>query len=273
MNLAYIYKRLILLIIISFVVRPQLFAIQDRIIEEGKSAAMANTSVTLTDVWSIYHNQAGLGYLQNISIGAFHQSGFIKEQNIHGISFALPTKTGTIGASYSYYGFSQYNEMQAGLAYGKSFSKYFAIGLQLNYLNTHIAGNYGNSNSVNFEIGILSQPIDNLLVGVHVYNPSRSKMGDEEILTIFNLGASYLFSDKVLFAVGTEKDLDHDAIFKAGLDYKLIEYVSLQAGISTNPSKYSFGIGIHYININGHVGFSKHQTLGFIPSFTLSYGF
>ena len=273
MNLTSIYKRLIVVFLTYFLYINTGFSIQDRIIEEGKSAAMANTSVTLTDLWSIYHNQAGLGYLENISIGAFHQLGYIKEQNIQGITFALPTKTGTIGASYSYYGFSQYNEMQAGLAYGKTFSDYFAVGLQLNYLYSHIAGNYGTVESVNFEIGLLSKPIDNLLIGAHVYNPSKSKMGDEEIPTIFNLGVSYLFSDKVLFAIGTEKDLEHDAIFKAGLDYKLIEYVSLQAGISTNPTKYSFGIGFHYINIDAHVGFINHQTLGFTPSFSLNYGF
>ena len=249
------------------------FSVQDQRIESGKSSAMSNSSVTLTDIWSIYHNQAGLGYLENISTGVFHQSGYIKEQNIQGLAFALPTKTGTIGASYSYYGFSQYNEMQAGLAYGKNFSKYFSIGLQLNYIHTHITGDYGNADAVNFEIGILSQPIDHLYIGAHVYNPSRIKIADEELPTIFNLGISYLFSEKVLLAIGTEKDLEHEAIFKAGLSYQLIEYVSLQAGISTNPAKYSFGIGFHYINIDAHVGFSNHQTLGFIPSFTLSYGF
>jgi len=273
MILTFNYKILTLTFFLLFFTVNKSFSIQDSRIEEGKAAAMSNTSVTLTDIWSIYHNQAGLGYLEDISVGVFHQSGYIKEQNIQGISFALPTKTGTIGASYSYYGYSQYNEMQAGLAYGKSFSKYFAVGLQLNYLRSHIVGNYGDASTVNFEIGILSQPIDNLFIGAHFYNPSRSKMEGEEIPTIFNLGISYLFSEKVMFAIGTEKDLDNNAIFKVGLDYKLIDFVSLQAGISTNPSKYSFGIGFHYININAHVGFSNHQTLGFTPSFTLSYGF
>ncbi len=273
MKLIFIYRRLILFALISLLSIGRIFSIQTQRIEEGRAAAMANTSVTLIDIWSIYHNQAGLGYLENMSVGFFHQSGFIKEQNLQGISFALPTKTGTVGASYSYFGYSQYNEMQAGLAFGKTFSKYFAVGLQLNYLHTHIAGNYGSANSVNFEVGIISQPIDNLLIGAHVYNPSHSKMGDEEIPTIFNIGISYLFSEKVLFAIGSEKDLNQDAIFKAGIDYKLIEFVSLQAGISTNPAKYSFGIGFHYDKINAHVGFVNHQTLGYTPSFTLSYGF
>jgi hypothetical protein len=249
------------------------YSLQENNIISGKSAAMANASATITDIWSIYHNQAGLGYLENISIGAFHQSGYVKEQNLQGIAFAYPTKTGTIAASYSYYGYSEYSEMQAGLAFGRNFTKYFSIGIQINYLQTHISGNYGNTNSVNFEVGILSQPIDNLFIGAHIYNPSQSEIGEEKIPTIFNLGASYMFSEKVLFAIGTEKDLEHDAIFKTGIDYRLIDFVSIQAGISTNPSKYSFGIGFHYKTIDAHVGFLKHQTLGFTPSFTLSYEF
>ena len=273
MHLNLVHIRLILAFAVFLVFSHKSFSIQESKVEAGKAAAMANNSVTLIDIWSISHNQAGLGYLENISVGAFHQSGYIKEQNLQGIAFALPTKTGTIGASYSYYGFSQYSEMQAGLAFGRTFTKYFAVGIQLNFLHTQIAGNYGSVNSVNFEIGILSQPIENLFIGAHVYNPSRSKIGEEQIPTIFNLGASYLFSDKVLFGIETEKDLNQDAIFKAGLDYKLIEFVSLQAGISTNPSKYSFGVGFHSKSIDTHVGFLKHQTLGFTPSFTLSYGF
>ncbi|OFX85720.1 MAG: hypothetical protein A2W99_05910 [Bacteroidetes bacterium GWF2_33_16] len=239
----------------------------------ARSAAMANTSVTLNDFWSIYNNQAGLGYLQQITAGVFHRSGFISEQNSQGIGVAVPTKTGTLAATFDYYGFSAYNEIQAGLAFGRTFTEYFSAGVKLNYLHTQIAGEYGSASTVTFEIGILSQPINNLFVGVSVYNPSRSKMGSENIPTIYKAGIGYFFSDKALLAIETEKDLDQDAIFKAGIDYKLIDLVSLQAGISTNPSNYSFGVGLHHSDINLHVGFLKHQTFGFTPSFSLSYGF
>lgn len=239
----------------------------------ARSAAMANTSVVFTDFWSVYNNQAGLGYLERITVGAFHQSGFIKEQNSQGIGVAVPTKTGTLAATFDYFGFSAYNEMQAGLAFGRTFTDYFSAGVKLNYLRTQISGEYGNADAVTFEIGILSEPLENLFIGVSVYNPSRSKMGTETIPTIYKAGIGYIFSDKALLAIETEKDIDQSAIFKAGIDYQLINFVSLQAGISTNPSNYSFGVGLHYSDINLHVGFLKHQTLGFTPSFSLSYGF
>jgi len=239
----------------------------------ARSSGMANTSVILTDFWSVYNNQAGLGYLQHITVGAFHRSGFISEQNSQGIAVAVPTKTGTLAATFDYYGFSSYNEIQAGISFGRTFTEYFSAGIKLNYLHTQIAGEYGTADAVTFDIGILSEPIENFLVGASVYNPSRSKMGSETIPTIYKAGIGYLFSEKVLLAIETEKDLAQSAIFKVGLDYQLIDLVSIQAGISTNPSNYSFGIGIHYSDINLHIGFLKHQTLGFTPSFSLSYGF
>jgi len=239
----------------------------------GRSAGMANTSVVLTDFWSIYNNQAGLGFVNKISAGIFHHSGYIKEQNLQGIGVAIPTKTGTIAATYNYYGYTNYNEQQVGLAFGRTFTEYFAAGIKLNYLHSQISGEYGSSDAVTFEVGILSQPIKNLFIGAHVYNPSRSEMGTEKIPTIYKLGISYLFSNKVLLAIETENELDQNAIFKAGIDYQLIEFVSLQTGISTIPPNYSFGAGFHYSGFNLHIGFVNHQTLGFTPSFSVSYEF
>lgn len=62
MNLTSILKRLIFIVLIFFFGIGRIFSIHTQRIEEGRAAAMANTSVTLIDIWSIYHNQAGLGY-------------------------------------------------------------------------------------------------------------------------------------------------------------------------------------------------------------------
>lgn len=197
-------KTLFLILLISLIFYFDLYS-QSFKVEAGKSVAMSDASVTLSDIWSVYHNQAGLGNLEDISIGAFHQSGFIKEQNVQGIAFALPTRTGTIGVSYAYYGFSQYNEMQAGLAFGRSFTKYFSVGIQLNYIYTHIADNYGTEDAVNFEIGILSEPIDNLVVGAHIYNPLRSKLGKKKFQPILIWGFLTFFRIKYYLQLALKK--------------------------------------------------------------------
>ncbi|MEA3317979.1 MAG: hypothetical protein U9R54_08480 [Bacteroidota bacterium] len=241
----------------------------------GRSAGMANSSVILHDLWSTYNNQAGLGYLENITVGVFHKSGFIAEQSLKAFSVAVPTSSGTISASYSYYGFSQYNESAVGLAYGKQFGDIISFGLKIDYLHTKIAGEYGNAGTVIFETGIIAEPIENLYIGAHLFNPARMKIGEseEKIPTILRLGLGYNFSNTVLLSLETEKDLEYDVIYKAGIEYQIIENVSLLAGVSTNPSQNAFGIGFNWKGLNADIAFMHHQTLGYKPHLSLNYAF
>jgi len=40
----------------------------------ARSAAMGNASVSLSDMWSAHHNQAGLGFVRNISAGVSYEN-------------------------------------------------------------------------------------------------------------------------------------------------------------------------------------------------------
>jgi len=241
----------------------------------GRSAGMANSSIILSDLWSTYNNQAGLGYLQDITVGVFHQSGFIAEQSLKAFAVAIPTKTGTISTSYSYYGYSQYNESSIGIAYGKRFGEIFSFGLKIDYLHTKIAEEYGNAGMVICEAGLLSEPIENLYIGAHIYNPSRMKIGEskEKIPTILRFGIGYNFSDRVLLSLETEKNIEYNVVYKVGIEYQIIENISLLAGVSTNPSQNAFGIGFKWKGINANIAFMHHQTLGYKPHLSLSYAF
>jgi hypothetical protein len=96
---------------------------------------------------------------------------------------------------------------------------------------------------------------------------------EEEIPTILKLGLGYNFSDKVLFSLETEKNIEYDVVYKAGIEYQIIENISLLAGVSTNPSQNAFGIGFNWKGINADIAFMHHQTLGYKPNMSLSYAF
>ena len=52
----------------------------------------------------------------------------IKELSHGALALALPTNAGTFGLSYSYFGYSKYNESKIGLAYAKKlFEKISAV--------------------------------------------------------------------------------------------------------------------------------------------------
>lgn len=244
----------------------------------ARSAGVANASVTFSDVWSAFHNQAGLAQMKNISAGAYIENKFlISDLSLKAFTIAVPTsKVGTFALSATMFGGSLYNEKKVGVGYGKKLGEKFSAGVQLDYLSTYIAENYGTRSSFAVELGILAEPIKNLKLGAHVFNPNRAKVAeyaDERIPAILRFGASYKFSEKILISAEEEKDIDQKSVFKAGLEYHVVDAVYLRGGISSNPSLSTFGFGLKIKQVVIDMAASWHQELGFSPQFSLSYVF
>lgn len=251
------------------------FAWSDNYHLGARQAGIANAAVSLSDVWSVHHNQAGLGFMKKAAAGVYYENRFLlKELSLKGGAVAYPVKAGTFGLSISSFGYANYSENKVGLAFGRSFGEKFSAGIQLDYLNTHIGENYGKRSAVAGEIGIQAKPLKDLTIGVHLFNPTRSRVDDyddERAPTILRFGMDYKFSDKVFVAMEAEKDVDHKPVFKAGLEYIPTEVLYLRAGISTNPSQSSFGFGLKLSQFKLDIASSFHSVLGFTPQVGLVY--
>ena len=243
----------------------------------SRSAGLANATVMLPHLWSVHHNQAGLAFLNKISLGFHHENKFIVPQfSLKSFAAVFPTKPGTIGFSYSYFGYSQYNETKIGLSFGKVLGKSFAAGIQLDYLHTFIAEEYGNQGNLAVEAGILVMPFENLFIGAHVFNPTRTKISsynEERVPTIIRAGIGYKFAGKIFFGIETEKELESRPIYKSGIEFTFLENLFIRTGISTNPTQNTFGIGYSYKGIKADLAFTFHQQLGLTPHFSLMFSF
>lgn len=254
----------------------------------ARSAAMGNTSVSLSDFWSVHNNQAGLANYQNIAAGLYFENRFaVKEMSLQTAAFILPTQSGVFGVNLSYFGYQNYNEKKVGIAYARSFSEKFSAGLQLDYLSTAIGDQYGQKHMFTFELGIQSKLTNELVVGAHIFNPIRTKVseiGDERIPTIFKLGIAYSFTKEILFTLETEKDLDFKPAIRGGLEYTIVEKAKVRIGYSTCPattgsenfsisSMYTFGFGLKLKDFNLDFASSVHQTLGWSPQIAIIYDF
>ena len=263
-----------------------LIASNDNTAIGGRSAALANSSVTLNDFWSVHNNQAGLAYFEHIAVGFYYENRFmVKELGLRAGAFVLPTKSGVFGLNYNYFGYTKYNEQKIGLAYARSFGEYFSMGLQLDYLSTRIAEDYGSKNTFTFELGIRTKLSESFVIAAHVYNPIGVKIEDEyneRIPTIFKLGLSYKLSDKLLLAIETEKDLVYKPLIRGGIEYEIVEQAIVRIGYSTLPSTtgsqnfsisslYAFGFGLNLNRLKIDFSSTIHQTLGWSPQFSISY--
>lgn len=238
---------------------------------------MANSAVNLRDAWSVYHNQAGLGFLEKIEAGFFYENRFALSELGHaGAAVALPTKSGVFGISASSFGFTLYRESKYGLAYGRKLGEKIAVGVQVDYLSTKFGDIYGSKGTIAGEIGIQAEVSKNLQLGAHIFNVNRARFAEfdeERIPTIMRLGAQYTFSEKVLASLEVEKDIDHSPIIRGGFEYHVVEAFYLRAGASNNPSNSALGFGFFYKNFKFDFAGSFHSVLGFTPHWSLLYQF
>jgi len=243
----------------------------------GRSSGMGGASVTLTDFWAINNNQAAMASIKIMKAGFYFENRFLlKELSYKTAAFVLPTKSGVFGFNYHHFGYAAYKEQKIGLAYAKSFGKNFSAGLQIDYLGTSLADNYGSKNAFTFELGVLAKLSHSVSLGAHIFNPVNAKFNDynnEKIPSVFKLGINYTFSEKLIIAIESEKNIQFDPYFKAGFEYKLLEFAYIRLGISSNPIINTFGFGIDYHQFTLDFSSSIHQTLGYSPQFSFIYNF
>lgn len=257
-----------------------LYPANDNYLTGARSSAMGNTGVMCTDLWSVSHNQAGLGFYSHLAAGFHYENRFvIPEFSLGSLAFTMPTHSGTFGLSYSYFGYSAYHESKTGLAFGKSLNKWFSAGIQFNYLNTYIADETGNIHGMTIEAGIIAKPIPNLCIGMHIYNPTVSSfygLSEKEIIpVIFSLGAGYTYDDKLFIGIEAVKNMEMaPASFKAGCEYNIKHHIYVRTGVIINDLiSHSFGLGFAMKKIMVDVAFSHQQILGYTPHFSVQYLF
>lgn len=243
----------------------------------ARAAGMGGASATLSDVWSVQNNQAGMGFLKSPVFGAYYENRFLlKQLSTSAFVAAVPVKKGTFGLTYTGFGYSAYKETKLGLAYGMALSENFSVGLQLDYLNTRIADIYGKANALTSEIGFQGKLSKHVIVAAHVYNPTRAKMtnyNNEIIPMQLRLGIQYTFSEKVIVLAEAEKSSYNKLNIRGGIEYLPAKEVYIRAGGSSSPAQASFGVGVNLKGLKCDLSSAYHSILGFSPQIGLSFVF
>lgn len=242
----------------------------------ARPAAMANAALSFTDVWSLYHNQAGIAYLDGPTAGVFYESRFLmREFAFSGLAAAMPLGNGAVGLSYTGFGFSVYQENKVGLAYAQKLAKTFSASVQLNYHNTRInTDGYGSRSNVTAELGVRMDVSKKVVIAAHLYNPLRAKMNDfnnERLPTVLRLGGAYRISDDLLLAIETEKDIEQEPLFRGGIEYRPADILFLRVGASNQPGLLAFGFGFAFDAWRFDIATSYHNLLGYSPQASLTY--
>lgn len=232
----------------------------------GRSGGMGNTSVALSDFWSIQNNPAGIASQESFSAGIAYQSRFMmKELGLKSIAAVVPINIGVLGVSFNQFGYNLYNENKLGLAYARSFGEKYRLGIQLDYLSNHFAEGYENFNSVTFELGAQADITDNFSIGAYVFNLPRVKKSDftgERFPVVMRFGVLYHFTPYFIGTAEVEKQLDFDPDLRFGLEYLINERFVVRTGVAVNPGLFTFGTGLNLGDFRFDIAAGLHQVLG-----------
>lgn len=263
----------VLLIIILFLSYKQICAI-DPIEAGARSNATANANSTQLDIFSLFNNQAASAFLHKKELSIFSENKYIsKELNTIGLAVVLPSAKGTLGITLSRFGFSNFNQTQLGAVIAKKLSHNLSLGIRINYLNTFIK-HYSSRGIVFGELGIYTKLTDKISLGAHIHNPTRPKLREgenQQTASIFKVGFSYTEQKLYSLYFDLNKNSEEDFNAKVGLEYFLLQIVTLRAGVNTAPSQFFGGIGILAKQIAIDFSTSYLNNLGFSPSLSLTY--
>ncbi len=245
----------------------------------ARSSAMSDATVTVSDVFATFSNQACLAELEKPEVGASILNRFtVKELNTEALAFALPLKNnkGVFGLSLNNYGYNLFNRKKVGLAYAKKLSNVFSAGVQVDYLNTKIGDGYGSKSVFTVEAGVLARITDQLKAGVHIFNPISAKLANydnEHIPILMQAGLSYKLSENIFAAAEVFKPVDEKAIYKFALEYNPVSILYLRGGVSSDPVQFTFGLGLKFSSFYFDISSGYYEPLGYSPSVGLRYAF
>ena len=87
------------------------------------------------------------------------------------------------------------------------------------------------------------------------------------------MGLGYQASKKVLIAATLNKNTQQKIDMRVGLEYKILEILSVRAGLKSRTLNQSIGIGLVHKNIMFDLAMEHHPSLGYQPQISLAYAF
>ena len=240
----------------------------------ARPLALSNAFVSVSDVWSTFHNQAGLASFDKLSAAVYYESRFsVDELSLAAGTFVLPTKSGNFGLSFFQFGKGSFKENKVALAFAKQLGETLSAAVQFDYLSQVFPENERANGFATFEAGIIYSPTGKLFLGTHIFNPISGGIetpnGKQKMPAVCRIGGHYQFDETILLIVEAQKDSENPILLKTGLEFSPVKNLFLRFGVSGLPVNYTAGIGYRVGKISTDIAFSYHGNLGLTPAVSL----
>lgn len=238
----------------------------------ARPAGLAGAFVALADdANSPFLNPAGMPQLKRVEL----TSDYAVLYGVEGlgqimVSSVAPTRIGAFGLVAHQLGGALYRESTLGLAYGRTLGPYLSIGTLARLQRLSIEG-YGSAGDLALDAGMLfrlPQGVRFGLVARNLYPTGPTPFGPRNPV-ILQIGISHA-SGRLSVSLQTDYNTRYGFSTAVGQEYHIAGPLTLRAGLRTQPSVASFGIGIVLPRIEAACAVTIHPILGRTSRFSLS---
>lgn len=230
----------------------------------ARAGGLGTASSCLQDEWSLFNNIAGLAAVENtIASIAYDKNPALPGGDRMAACFVMPSKYGTLGAGFFRFGNRLYNEQILTSGFSNQFGL-ASLGGRVSVIQYNAEG-FGTRSVVALSFGGITELTPAIKIGAYIINlnqPIISYDNNERLPTLLTAGVLFDPIESVSLTAEIEKDLDHDPIIKAGLEYRPLHRVFFRTGFNLTPNAAFFGTGFHSERLKLNYSIAYSTALG-----------
>jgi hypothetical protein len=228
------------------------------------------------DAYAVFHNPAALAWAGRVAAGASNVRPFgydFSSQNTGAAAFALPGRWGGLGTGIrrfgvDYAGETLLRENTFTFAHGfhlrRDRQSELAVGWAVGWYSLDFGRSVtglepGEASTVGLSFGAVAVVRERTRVGFHALHLNNPNIGDrdqEELRRRVSAGVSHAPYPGVETVLEIADELGEAVQYRGGVEFELADFVWARAGIKSDPSVFTAGVGLRWTGFQLDYGFS-----------------
>jgi len=217
--------------------------------------------------------------IRNAELGYFNRYG-LKELSSGYFSVNYPNQYLSAAVNISTFGYEKYRESLFRFPLAKKLSDRWWLGVSVQYaLLQTVLYEEQQVSRLSTDVGILFNPVDNLLIGLLISDLPSVRFGDNIASDNSNtpyfiqLGFQWDIINSLLITCSAKYDDEANVCPDFGIEYKPYEQFMFRMGMRGTPLTPSFGVGYVHSFIHVNTVFMYHSILGVSSGIGLAFSF
>lgn len=231
------------------------------------------TTAVSSDIWGVANTAAWAALATPRAAVLASQAYGLGELRLGAAAVAIPTPYGVVAAGARTYGFEDFRETLLAVGFGRAVplspTRSIQLGAALRYTSVSMP-DFGSAGALGLSAGLIVELIPGLEFGAYGSNLNRPSLSALDPLeTRLDGGLAYRPHERAMVVLGASKDVDYPLSWRGGIEIWPVPPLCMRAGFSTEPTRFSTGIGVLIGRIRADVAAEQHPTLGWTPAFEL----